>query len=111
MKIVAVVGTRPEAIKTAPVIKRLFATSAVDLKAAFTGQHKEMVKQIFDFFQITSDCSLNVMTTNQKPPQVMTAIMTKVEEIFVDSAPDWALVRGDTTTALAGIPVAAYQKI
>src|SRR5688500_6914402 len=101
MKILSVVGTRPEAVKMAPVIRELLARStAGDVRSVIcvTGQHREMLRQVMNLFALDADYDLDVMTANQTPTQVAAAVLTGMESVLMRERPDWVLVQGDTTT-------------
>ena len=110
-KILTVVGTRPEAIKMAPLIKRLQATPGVSVIVCSTGQHREMIKQVFDLFAITPDIDLDVMQPDQKLSELTARVLVGTEKIIVENRPDRVLVHGDTTTTMAATLAAYYQRI
>jgi len=111
MKIISVFGTRPEAIKMAPVVKRLAATTGIDSTVVTTGQHKEMLDQVLDLFEITPDADLAVMQHAQSLTHVTTAVLEGLADVFQAEKPDWVLVHGDTTTTMAASLAAYYQQI
>jgi UDP-N-acetylglucosamine 2-epimerase (non-hydrolysing) len=100
--ILSIFGTRPEAIKMAPVIREL-ATHPGEIvsKVCVTAQHRQMLDQVLDLFGITPDYDLNLMAANQTPSQVAAAALNGLEPILRDVKPDWVLVQGDTTTVAA----------
>lgn len=105
-------GTRPEGIKLAPVIKCVNKQrDKFNLKICSTGQHKQMAKQVLDFFDIKPDFSLNLMTENQSLSSFSSRLLSKVDKIIVDAKPDIILVQGDTTSALLIALSAFYRKI
>lgn len=108
MKVLSVVGTRPEAVKMAPVIAELAKLTGVDSRVLATGQHREMLDQILTLFKIAPDYDLNVMRPGQSPTDVMAAVLTGIQPIFRQFAPDWVLVQGDTTSVLAAALAATY---
>ncbi|HEX2780481.1 MAG TPA: UDP-N-acetylglucosamine 2-epimerase (non-hydrolyzing) [Gemmatimonadaceae bacterium] len=112
MKILSVVGTRPEAIKMAPVIRELAARAGagVDSRVCVTGQHREMLRQVMQLFEITPDYDLDVMTARQTPTQVAAAVLRGIEEVLDRERPDWVLVQGDTTTVAATALAAFYGR-
>lgn len=110
-KIFIVFGTRPEAIKFAPLIKTLKNHSAFDVFVCITSQHKEMLQQVLAFFQIQPDYDLDVMRPNQDLATLTASILTKLAPVLKESRPDLVLVQGDTTTAFAGALSAYYEKI
>lgn len=109
-KLLAVVGTRPEAIKMAPLIKRLQQASGLSIAVCSTGQHREMVKQVFDLFGLTSDFDLQVMEPNQRLSSLTGRVIAGMEDILLQYGPDRVLVHGDTTTTMAASLAAYYQK-
>ena len=110
-KLLAVVGTRPEAIKMAPLIKRLQRTPELTIAVCSTGQHREMVKQVFDLFGLTADFDLQVMEPNQQLSSLTGRVIAGMEDILLQYGPDRILVHGDTTTTMAASLAAYYQKI
>lgn len=112
IKIAVVFGTRPEAIKMAPVIKELEKHSTVfDLKVIVTAQHREMLDQVLNVFFIKPDYDLNIMKKNQTLSDITSDALIGVEKVFEEDRPDFVLVHGDTTTSLAAALAAFYQKI
>jgi UDP-N-acetylglucosamine 2-epimerase (non-hydrolysing) len=112
MKVLCVFGTRPEAIKMAPVIRRLREEPAcADAKVCVTGQHREMLDQALGAFGIRPDYDLNLMGPDQSLTEITTRVLTHVEPILDMEKPDWVLVQGDTTTAVAAGLAAFYQEI
>lgn len=110
-KVLVVFGTRPEAIKMAPVISALKARSCFDVKVCFTGQHKEMAEQVFSVFGIKPDFDLAVMKKGQTLLDVTGNILRSMGELFSQYRPDVILVQGDTTTVFVSALVAFYNKI
>jgi UDP-N-acetylglucosamine 2-epimerase (non-hydrolysing) len=112
VKVLCVFGTRPEAIKMAPVVRRLQDESGgVDAKVCVTGQHREMLDQALAAFGIRPDYDLNLMGRDQSLTDITTGVLAHMEPILVAEKPDWVLVQGDTTTALAAGLAAFYQGI
>jgi len=110
MKILIIMGTRPEAIKFAPLIKLLSKDPYFDLRICITGQHKEMLQQVLDFFGITPHYDLNLMKHDQTLFDVSAAAMTGMKPVLDDCKPDIVFVQGDTTTAFIGALAAFYEK-
>lgn len=109
MKILSVFGTRPEAIKMAPIIKELEKHSGqIQLRICVTAQHREMLDQILSLFDITPDYDLNIMRPNQTLDQMTATILTQLTPIIKVEQPDWLLVQGDTTTVMAASLAAFY---
>lgn len=107
-KVLVVFGTRPEAIKMAPIILELRKyTNRFDTKVCVTGQHKEMLFQVLDFFNITPDFNLEVMKDSKDLYSLTTNIITNLKEVLEAFSPDIVLVHGDTTTAMAS-SIASY---
>lgn len=105
-------GTRPEGIKMAPLIKEIKKNSdKLNLTICSTGQHKEMLDQVLEFFEIKPDIDLNLMTKSQSLGALSSKVLLKMEEVFNKIKPDIVLVQGDTTTAFLAALVAFYQKI
>ena len=104
-------GTRPEAIKFAPLIKLLEKDPAFELRICITGQHKEMLRQVLDFFGIVPHYDLNLMKHDQTLFDVSAAALTGMKPVLDDCKPDLVFVQGDTTTAFIGALAAFYEKI
>lgn len=111
MKVVTLVGTRPEAIKMAPVIKELQSRHEIESVVCSTGQHKEMLKQAFADFKIHPDYNLDVMQENQTLGGLAGQIFEKFDSILAHEKPDWLLVQGDTNSVAIGALCAFYRKI
>ena len=102
-KVMVVVGTRPEAIKMAPVIRALeHHPDQFAVVRCVSGQHREMLDQVLDLFAITPDYSLDVMRENQTLPGLTSRLMERLDAVYRKEKPDLVLVHGDTTTALVG---------
>jgi len=110
-KIITVFGTRPEAIKMAPLVHALQADDRFDAKICVTAQHREMLDQVVDLFEIEPDYDLNIMKAGQTLNDVTTAILLGIKPVFEDFKPDVVLVHGDTATTFAASLAAFYQKI
>ena len=110
-KIMAVFGTRPEAIKMAPVVSALKAASGIETLVVVTAQHRQMLDQVLDVFGITPDEDLDVMEPGQALPGVFAKILRGMGEVFENHKPDLVLVHGDTSTTLATALAAFYAKI
>src|SRR6266851_3117689 len=108
MKILIVFGTRPEAIKMAPVVKALASSAALRPVICLTGQHRDMLAGILDFFGLTADHDLAIMRPEQDLVHVTNAVLSGVARVIAAERPDWVLVHGDTTTALAAALAAFY---
>ena len=111
MRLLAVFGTRPEAIKMAPVLRRLAATDGVEVRVCVTGQHRQMLDQVLDLFGIRPDHDLDLMRAGQGLTYVTTAVLDRLGEVLRAAQPDRVLVQGDTTTTFAAALAAFYEKI
>jgi len=107
-----VFGTRPEAIKLAPVIHQFQRhPDRFRVSICFTSQHKELLRQVTEFFRITEDVDLDVMIENQTLEYVTSEVLLRMRDVLCDLKPDIILVQGDTTTVFAAALAAFYQKI
>jgi len=111
MKILVVFGTRPEAIKMAPVVKRLQATQGFETHVCVTGQHREMLDQVLALFDIVPDHDLNIMKPGQDLTDITARILTALRDVLKDGGYDRLLVHGDTTTTMAASLAAFYAQI
>ncbi len=111
MKLLLVFGTRPEAIKMAPLVKELISHPAFDARVCVTAQHREMLDQVLDLFNIQPDFDLNLMKAGQTLSDITCSVLKGLESVFSDFLPDRILVHGDTTTTLASSLAAYYHKI
>jgi UDP-N-acetylglucosamine 2-epimerase (non-hydrolysing) len=112
MKILLIFGTRPEAIKMAPVILSLRQTpETFQVKVAVTAQHRQMLDQVLDFFGIAPDYDLNLMTPDQDLFDITVRTLKGLKEVLTKEKPDLILEQGDTTTTLAASLAAYYLKI
>ncbi|WP_338616211.1 UDP-N-acetylglucosamine 2-epimerase (non-hydrolyzing) [Pigmentiphaga sp. CHJ604] len=111
MKVLLVFGTRPEAIKMAPVYKALMAAKGVQAEVCVTGQHREMLDQVLDWFRMKPAYDLSVMKKNQSLSDITSRILTRMDEVLSASRPNLVLVHGDTSTTFAGALAAFYHKI
>lgn len=111
MKILIVFGTRPEAIKMAPVIKALAADPTIESKVCVTAQHRQMLDQVLDIFDIQPDFDLNLMKPGQDLSDITSNVLLGMREIYQQWLPDIILVHGDTTTTLAASLSAYYARV
>lgn len=111
MKVLSVFGTRPEAIKMAVLVKRLEEDPFFNSKVCITAQHREMLDQVLEFFEITPDYDLDIMKSNQDLSDITCAVLTKLKEVFNDFAPDLVLIHGDTTTCFSTALAGYYHRI
>lgn len=111
-KIMLVFGTRPEAIKMAPLVKELQKhPESFETIVCVTGQHREMLDQVLRLFEITPDYDLNIMKQGQDLYDVTARVLTGMRDVLKDARPDVVLVHGDTTTSMAAALAAFYQQI
>ena len=114
MKVVVVFGTRPEAIKLAPVISELDRQSQegkVSYATCVTAQHRQMLDQVLEVFNIHPDYDLDLMSEGQTPAQVAAAVLSSIEPVLVAESPDYVIVQGDTTTVAAASLASHYAGI
>jgi UDP-N-acetylglucosamine 2-epimerase (non-hydrolysing) len=111
MKVLSVFGTRPEAIKMAPVVKALSADPAFDAKVCVTAQHRRMLDQMLDVFDVRPDFDLDLMRPGQDLSEMAAGVLLGMRGVYRKWRPDLVLVHGDTTTALAASLSAFYAKI
>ena len=111
MKLLIVFGTRPEAIKMAPLVKELQKSSKLVVKVCVTAQHRQMLDQVLQLFEITPDYDLDLMRPGQTLPQLTSNILMGMDEVLADYNPDWVLVHGDTSTTLATSLSAYYRQV
>ncbi len=111
MRVLCVFGTRPEAIKMAPVIRQLRQHPArVDVRVCVTGQHREMLDQVLRLFEVIPDKDLDIMRADQSLTDLTAAALTGLDGVMASERPDWVIVQGDTTTAMAASLVAFYHR-
>ena len=110
-KIIVIFGTRPEAIKMAPLVKELQRREKIETKVCVTAQHREMLDQVLDYFNIRPDFDLNIMKDRQSLSGITSRVLEGLEEIFKEEKPDMILVHGDTSTTFSAALAAFYNKI
>ena len=110
-KIAIFMGTRPEGIKMAPVVKAIEAADGLEPLVVSTGQHKEMLQQVVDLFEIDVDHDLEVMLPNQTLPILTARLITRIDALLEETKPDMALVQGDTTTVFTAALCCFYRGI
>lgn len=110
-KVLTVFGTRPEAIKMAPLIRLLACDERFDAKVCVTAQHREMLDQVLDIFSIEPDFDLNIMKSGQTLPEVTSRILLELTPVLKEFKPDVVLVHGDTATTFAASLAAYYEQI
>jgi len=111
MKVLAIFGTRPEAIKMAPVVRALKATPGVAVRVCVTGQHRSMLDSVLETFAITPDDDLDVMSANQGLSEVFARILVGLDPILASWRPDFLLVQGDTATCTAGALAGYFRQV
>lgn len=111
IKVMSIFGTRPEAIKMAPLIKELECRDEIKSIVCVTAQHRQMLDQVLETFEITPDYDLNIMKHNQTLAEVTTRALIGLENVIKEVKPDIVLVHGDTTTTFAGALAAFYNQV
>ncbi len=111
MKVLSIFGTRPEAIKMAPVVKALDAEPGIDALVCVTAQHRSMLDQVLDLFAITPEFDLDIMRPNQDLSHITAAALSGLGDVLDRTKPDRVLVHGDTTTTFAASLAAFYRRI
>lgn len=111
IRVCITLGTRPEAIKLAPVIQTFQKLPQFETKVVLTGQHREMVAQVMSLFNLTADRNLNIMQPKQTLSDITCRSLQGLEKLFVEMQPDIVISQGDTTTAFAAALAAFYQQI
>ena len=111
IKVMSIFGTRPEAIKMAPLVKELEKRENIESIVCVTAQHREMLDQVLETFDIKPDYDLNIMKQGQTLGDVTTRALTGLEEVIKEARPDIVLVHGDTTTTFAGALAAFYNQV
>jgi len=106
-----VFGTRPEAVKMAPVIRELNVTMGIESRVCVTAQHRQMLDQVLDLFHIEPEYDLDLMRDNQSLAQLSASIFTHLDPVLADFQPDWVLAVGDTTTVVTTSLLAFYRRI
>lgn len=111
-KVLTIIGTRPEAIKMAPVVKELERyPGEIESLVCATAQHRELLDQVLDLFEIRPDYDLDVMLPGQTLSQLTANILMRLDEVIAHERPDWVLVQGDTTTVMVASLVAYYHRV
>ncbi len=111
LKVLTVFGTRPEAVKLAPVIRELEKHPEIDSRVCVTAQHREMLDQVLNLFQIHPHYDLNLMRPDQSLAEITSAIMTNLDPLLDQLRPDWVLLQGDTSTVVTTALLAFYRQI
>jgi UDP-N-acetylglucosamine 2-epimerase (non-hydrolysing) len=108
-KVLVVAGTRPEAIKLAPVVRSLGHSPRVSSRLCVTAQHREMLDDVLGLFGLRSDYDLELMRAGQRPVDILASVLTGITDVIQDFGPDWVIVQGDTTSALGAALAASYR--
>ncbi|HEY9086626.1 MAG TPA: UDP-N-acetylglucosamine 2-epimerase (non-hydrolyzing) [Anaerolineaceae bacterium] len=111
LRVLSIFGTRPEAVKMAPVVLELARTPGIESLVCITAQHREMLDQVLGLFDIRPDIDLNLMRPNQSLPQLTAGILIHLDPVLASLRPDWLLVQGDTTTVMAAAMLGYYHRI
>ena len=111
LRVLSIFGTRPEAVKMAPVVQELARTPGIEALVCVTAQHRQMLDQVLNLFNITPDVDLNLMQPDQNLANLTADIFIHLDPVLADLKPDWILVQGDTTTVIAASLAAFYRHI
>lgn len=111
MKVLSVFGTRPEAVKMAPIVRLLKQTAGIESQVCVTAQHRHMLDQVLELFEIKPDYDLDLMRDNQSLAEISASIFTHLDPILTGSNPDWVLAVGDTTTVVTTSLLAFYRRV
>jgi UDP-N-acetylglucosamine 2-epimerase (non-hydrolysing) len=111
LRILSVFGTRPEAVKMAPVVEQLRHMEGIKSIVCVTAQHRQMLDQVLDLFDIQPDFDLDIMRPDQSLSESMAAMLTRLEPVLESTQPDWVLVQGDTSTVVAAGLLAYYHRL
>lgn len=110
-RVLSIFGTRPEAVKMAPVVWQLAHTVGIDAHVVVTAQHRQMLDQVLDLFDITPEVDLDLMRPNQSLAELTASIFTNLDPVLKKLQPDWVLVQGDTTTVMVTALLCYYNRI
>jgi UDP-N-acetylglucosamine 2-epimerase (non-hydrolysing) len=111
IRVLSIFGTRPEAVKMAPVVQALARTPGIVSLVCVTAQHRQMLDQVLGLFDIRPDVDLNLMQPDQSLSSLTAEIFTHLDPVLISLNPDWILVQGDTTTVMASSLAAYYHHI
>jgi len=111
LRVVSIFGTRPEAVKMAPVVQALAAHPEIESRVVVTAQHRQMLDQVLAVFNIHPDRDLNLMQPNQTLAQLTASILSHLDPVLEAMRPDWVLIQGDTTTVMATALLCYYRRI
>ncbi len=111
LRVLSIFGTRPEAVKMAPVVKALAGCDRVLSRVCVTAQHRQMLDQVLEVFGVQPDIDLDLMRPNQSLAELTASILTHLDPVLEDEQPDWILVQGDTTTVMTAALLGFYRKV
>lgn len=111
LRVLSIFGTRPEAVKMAPVVMALKKHNEIESKVCVTAQHRQMLDQVLEAFDIRPDIDLNLMMPNQSLSQISAAIFTHLDPVLTEFKPDWILIQGDTATVAVAAMVGYYHQV
>lgn len=111
LRVLSIFGTRPEAVKMAPVVHQLVQTPGIDSQVCVTAQHREMLDQVLDLFDIDVHYDLDLMRPDQSLSELTAAVFKDLDPVLRDVMPDWILIQGDTTTVMSAALLAYYHRI
>lgn len=111
MRVLSVFGTRPEAVKMAPVVQQLGRTPGIEARTCVTAQHRQMLDQVLNLFDIRPEYDLDLMRQDQSLAELSAAIFTHLDAVLTDFQPDWILAQGDTTTVAMTALLAYYRRV
>jgi UDP-N-acetylglucosamine 2-epimerase (non-hydrolysing) len=111
LRVLSVFGTRPEAVKMAPVVQALANMPGIDSRVCVTAQHRQMLDQVLELFDVCPDVDLDLMRPNQSLAEITAAVFTHLDPVIKEIQPDWILVQGDTTTVMATSLLGYYNRV
>jgi UDP-N-acetylglucosamine 2-epimerase (non-hydrolysing) len=111
LKVLSVFGTRPEAVKMAPIVRLLKQIDGIESRVCVTAQHRQMLDQVLELFQIKPDYDLDLMRDDQSLAQISASIFTHLDPVLTDFQPDWVLVVGDTATVVTTSLLTYFRRI
>ncbi len=111
MKVLSIFGTRPEAIKMAPVVRLLAGAAGIESRVCVTAQHRQMLDQVLELFSIRPEYDLDLMQEDQSLPELSAAIFTHLDPVLQEFRPDWVLAQGDTTTVAISSLLSYYRRV